>query len=152
MSAEKTYSYTNTWRLRNVTSSPERVMQIFKEGPTQVFPFPMKCLESTKSKIERGAHYYLFPLFIRKEPVMVDDETTTSFRFNSLPGHWHGTDATIKFTVLNDNQGQVYLQQHAEFPRKWYSPAADLGSKVVWFAQAKRLSHQVRKVEKHERS
>jgi hypothetical protein len=37
------------------------VMQIFKEGPTQVFPFPMRCLESAKNRIERGVCYDLFP-------------------------------------------------------------------------------------------
>ena len=148
MSAEK-YSYTNTWRLsRKITASPESVMSAMQENPSQVFPFPIRYPQGALRTIEKGTEYLLRAAYLRKDPVMVDSVEDTSFRFVSLPGHWHGPDATIEFTVFRGDDGRMRLSQHAEFTKKWYTPAADIASKVIWFAQARRLSHLAKKLPK----
>ena len=55
------------------------------------------------------------------------------------------------FTVGDDN-GKLYLRQQAEFNRKWYAPAYGLTAGILWYAQAKRLVHLIRKEEKLNRT
>lgn len=153
MSAENNYTYNNRWRLsKRIRSTPEKVMEIFQANPSRVFPFPIQYPEGTPRRIEMDKHYNLRVAPLRTEPVVVDSVKDISFRFSSLPGHWHGANATIEFTVFRDDNDRLYLQQHAEFPRKWYTPAADIGSKIVWFTQARRLSHRIKSIERQEKN
>ena len=72
-------------------------MMLFKEHPTQVFPFPMRKINGGKPRIQENEQINLRPMLVKKEPVEVDYVDETSFRFKTLPGHWHGAGATIHF-------------------------------------------------------
>lgn len=134
--------YTCTWSLK-CKRSAEEVMEIFKKNPKRVFPFPIRAKLNTNQEIIRGEKYDLYPLVFRKDSVEVTESTPTSFTFKSLNKHFHGSDATIVFRVLENSQ-QLYLQQKTDFKKRWFTPILAGGAHIVWWSQARRLSRLVK--------
>lgn len=154
MSSERQRSFENeigSYRFINCTDdldnivTPEEAMEVFKQNPQDVFPFPIDGLDGD-NEVEIGKEYSLRPIFVDSERVTVDSETPTSFSFVSQKDHIRGDDARLTFTTIQNEEGDLCLMQDARFRKNIFTPLLDFGSKVMWKIQTERLERVLRKI------
>lgn len=126
--------------------TPADAMDVFKEDPQRVFPFPIDGLDGEDS-VELGREYSLRPIFVDSERVTVTSETDDSFSFVSQVDHIRGDDAQLTFTTLRNDEGEMCLMQEATFRKNIFTPILDLGSKFMWKIQTLRLQRALKRDE-----
>jgi RHS repeat-associated protein len=134
--------------------TPETAMAHLQFNPNAYFPFdvvPKAWPRTWPPSIQSGAVYDLrdvrFP-FDWGNHVVVENVTSTSFTFRTLPDHFDGPDALITFTTY-EKDGKVYLQQEAYAPLageigRFIAPLGARG--LIWPLQAFRLKLGVERV------
>jgi RHS repeat-associated protein len=119
------YEYYTTWNLGRAGShTPEEAMWFLQHDPNAVFPWHVEGAAGENS-LELGHQYNLHTNTLRPcippfgcygpDPVIVVNQTPTSFTFLGLSGHIEGFGSTITFSTYCQN-GNLMLQQHAQGP------------------------------------
>lgn len=118
----------------------KELMDLFKEHPGEIFPFPVK---GSSKRFEDGA------LFELSETLKVVDwavetgnvvvtTTDTSIKFTVVSdGYFDGPGSTIEFSVVEDD-GMFYLKQVADARQAQAAmiPFVYLGANITWEEQA----------------
>jgi len=119
------YEYYTSWDLGPAGNhTPEEAMWYLEHDSNAVFPWQVEGTNGETS-LELGHQYSLHTNTLRPclppfgcygpDPVLVINESSTSFTFLGLPGHLEGFGSTITFSTYCQN-GHLMLQQHAEGP------------------------------------
>jgi RHS repeat-associated protein len=134
------YHYTYREVLGSVKSvgSPKSVMTFLKNNVASIFPFPI----TGGKTIRNGEALTLHPApsaFKGVGKVSVGNVTSTSFTFTvTSNGYFDNKGSTITFSTGEQN-GQVYLQQHANAPGE--TPLVTPIAQDTWEEQAQNLSN-----------
>lgn len=125
----------------NPSITPFDAMEIIKEKPQDVFPFPIDGVGG--DSVEVGRVYELRPLFVDTEEVTVIAETETSFTFIADEDHLRGENALLTSSTTLNEKGEVCLNQEAVFKKNRLSPILNLGSRMMWRIQGERLKRRL---------
>lgn len=143
-SEQGSYEFTNCMDGLSPSITPFDAMEVLKQDPNQVFPFPIDGVG--EEHVEVGRVYELRPLLVDTEAVTVVDETDTSFTFVAEEDHLRGEGAQLTFSTIRNDDGEICLVQSATFKRNIFSPLLNFGSRVMWKIQAERLERVLKRV------
>jgi RHS repeat-associated protein len=124
------YSY--TYELQGICCSQEWVSSEIISNFDHYFPFATDCDGALAVGIECALWLEVLP---KKNPIYVEGVGDHSFQFVSLQGHSEGADRRIRFSIIDDRQGGLFLQVDAWGPSSFGAEVtvrSGLAENIFW--------------------